>query len=52
MIKAQRKDPRLAARGLIQMFAGVETDASVAAAIRFRDHIEHSIAFVRAHKKK
>ncbi len=51
MIRAQRKDPKLAARGLIQMFAGQETDASVAAAIRYRDYIEHQIAFVRAHKK-
>lgn len=52
MIKAQRRNPKLAARGLIAMFRGEECDASVAAAIRFRTYIEHQIAFVQAHKKK
>jgi hypothetical protein len=51
MIRAQRSDPRLAAHGLIAMFRGEENDASVAAAIRFRDFEEHMIAWVRAHKK-
>ena len=52
MVKLQRANPILAARGLCEMFAGMQTPGALAAAIRYHEFMTHQIAFVKAHQKK
>jgi len=52
MVRQHRHNPILAARGLCQMFAGMQTPGALAAAIRYHEFMTHQIAFVKAHKKK
>ena len=52
MLKVHRSNPRLAAMGMIDMFAGRPTVSAMAAAIRYQTFIEHQISFVKAHKAK
>ena len=40
MLKAHRQNPRLAAIGMIEMFAGKPTVGAQAAAIRYQAYIE------------
>jgi hypothetical protein len=49
MVKVQKHNALMAARGMIDMFAGRPTTGALAAAFRYREFMEWQIAFVKAH---
>ena len=47
MLRLHRDSPRMAALGMIDMFAGRATDGAVAAAIRYQAYIEATITTIK-----